>query len=155
MDTNGLILAVKTSRERWESALAGIEDARLLEPGVAGAWSLKDIIAHITWFEREMIEVVTARALVGSDYWQFPPDERNAIIYKENRDRSLDEVRMEAKLVFGVLLDALATLTDDELIDPARFEGMPPDWVPLEIIAQNTFEHYEAHRVGVEGWLGT
>jgi len=34
---------------------AGLSDAELLEPGVTGAWSVRDIIAHVTWWEEEAL----------------------------------------------------------------------------------------------------
>ena len=56
-------------------------------PGVVGKWSVKDLVAHITWSEREMVGVLAARALAGSDLWSLTNDERNEIVYQQNRDR--------------------------------------------------------------------
>jgi hypothetical protein len=119
--------------------------AQLVRPGFAGDWSAKDVIAHITWHEREMIGMIAARALEGSDLWNLPLDERNDAIYRANRGRSLDEVRREAAEVYARLLDALQTLSDGDLHDAGRFAGMPPDWQPVEVIAGNTYEHYQDH----------
>jgi uncharacterized damage-inducible protein DinB len=145
MTPDELIEKVKAARADWDEAVAAVDASRFEEPGVAGEWSLKDVIAHVAWFEREMIAVIEARALVGSDLWMLPPRERNDAIWKANRDRPLADVREEAARVWEELLEKLATLTAEEMTDPARFPGMPPDWVPEEIFAQNTYEHYEAH----------
>jgi hypothetical protein len=44
--------------EAWQGLLetyAGLSEAQLLEPGVTGTWSIKDIIAHVTWWEEEAL----------------------------------------------------------------------------------------------------
>jgi hypothetical protein len=152
MKRDELIERVAGARAAWEALLDTETDARFAEPGVAGEWSLKDVVAHIAWFEREMIGVIRAKALVGSDLWQLPPHERNDAIFRENRDRRLSEVRAEADRTYAELVEVLPTLSDEDLANAASFPGMPPDWVPFEIIAQNTYEHYEAHAEGLRRW---
>jgi hypothetical protein len=42
----------------WEDLLesyAGLSDAEMLEPGVTRDWSVRDIIAHVTWWEEEAL----------------------------------------------------------------------------------------------------
>ena len=144
MTKSELLANIRQARADWEAALAQLDDPQILHPGTGG-WSLKDVIAHITWHEREMIGVAQAHALVGSEMWGWPLDERNHAIYLSNKDRSLVDVRQEAGQVYPQLLQALDTLSDDELSDPARFPGMPQDWQPWKLIAENTYEHYLDH----------
>ena len=140
---------IRTARATWEAALTSLNDDQITQPG-AGGWSIKDIIAHLTWHEREMIGVVQAHALVGSEMWGWPLDERNHAIYLANRDRSLPEVRQEAGQVYALLLQSLETLSDEDLNDPAGFPGMPEDWQPWKLIAENTWEHYQDHLADVQ-----
>jgi len=51
LTTTQLLEVMRTARSNWEALLAEVGEARLTEPGVEGDWSLKDIIAHITYFE--------------------------------------------------------------------------------------------------------
>lgn len=140
-----LLRTIRKARARWDTALAGLDDAGVVQAGFAGDWSAKDVIAHIAWHEREMIGMIRTRALAGSELWVLPLDERNNAIYRANRDRPLAEVRREAAAVYAELLEALETLSDEDLVDPAHFPGMPADWQPWQVIASNTFEHYEDH----------
>ena len=144
MTKSQLIENILAARAAWESALAGLDDDQIIQPA-AGGWSLKDIIAHLTWHEREMIGLIQAHALVGSEMWGWPLDERNHAIYLANKDRRLPEVRQEAGQVYALLLQSLETLSDEDLNDPARFPGMPEDWQPWKPIAENTWEHYQDH----------
>jgi hypothetical protein len=145
MKMNDLLSRIHSSRARWDAVLAGMDDERLVQPGFAGDWSAKDVIAHIAWHERQMIGLVQARALAGSELWNLPLHERNDAIYRANRDRPLDEVRREAAESYDRLLDVLETLSDEDLVDSGRFSGMPADWQPWQVIAGNTFEHYLDH----------
>ncbi|TMC56864.1 MAG: ClbS/DfsB family four-helix bundle protein [Chloroflexota bacterium] len=63
MDKATFIEGLRNERAGWEALLAQVGKERMLEPGAAGAWSVKDIIAHIMWGEREMIGVCYAQLL--------------------------------------------------------------------------------------------
>jgi uncharacterized damage-inducible protein DinB len=145
--------AIQNTWTTWETLLAQIDQERFTQSGVAGDWSLQDIIAHITWHEKEMVGLVEAHALFGSELWNLPTDERNAAIYAEVRDLPLEQVLAESAQVHQQLLDALPSLSDADLTDPAGFPNMPPDWQPRLVIAQNTYEHYQDHIKDVERWL--
>lgn len=140
------IARVRSAREQWEQPLAGLPPEALEQPGAGGAWTLKDVIAHITWYEREMIDILKARAFVGSPYWELPREARNAAIHAENRDKPSEQVLAEAQAVFAELLAQLEALPEVALYDPAYFPGMPEDWLPWQVIASNTYEHYLEHR---------
>ena len=143
----------RTERARWEALLAQVDEARMSEPGVAGEWSVKDIIAHVTWFEREMVGLLRERALAGSDLWNVKQDQRNAVIFQENRERPLADVLAEAQEVYRQLLPLLEALTDEELNDARHFRNMPTDWQPWDLIAGNIYDHYRAHIPSIEAWL--
>ena len=155
MTRNEFLELVRTEHARWEEVLAEIAETRMFEPGVAGEaqWSVKDIIAHITWYEREMTGVIEARALVGSELWSVPLDERNEAIYRENKDRPLAEVLDEARQVHDRLMHQLESLSEQDLQDPGRFAEMPSDWKPWAVISSNTYEHYQHHVLQVSTWL--
>ena len=153
MDQLTFIHKVQEARKEWLSLMAEVGRPRMTEPDLPGEWSVKDVIAHITWYEREMVGMLEAMALVGSDLWQLPHDERNIPIYEQNRDRSLDEVLSDAEQVYDHLLEAIASLSEDELCDPSHFRDMPGEWIPWNVIAGNTYEHYYQHIPDIREWL--
>lgn len=144
---------LQQERAKWNTMIDSIGREDMLKLGVVGEWSLKDIIAHITWFEREMVDLVKAHALVGSELWNLPTDERNAAIYKQVRAQSLDQVLDESEQVHQQLLELLPTLSNEDLTNPGSFPNMPPDWQPWLIIAQNTYEHYQQHMPDIQKWI--
>ena len=58
MDRSLFLDELRAARAEWEAALAEIPSERMTEPGLAGGWSVKDLIAHVAWSEREMIGVI-------------------------------------------------------------------------------------------------
>ena len=85
-----LLATMRRERAQWNALLAEVGEAQMTEPGVAGAWSVKDIIAHITWYERESFGILQARALVGSELWELSVDQRNAAIFEANHPSGLE-----------------------------------------------------------------
>jgi len=69
-----LLEKIRQSRAEWESFLSRLDEDQLIKPGASGEWSVKDIIAHLNWHEREMIAVIQTHALAGSDLWNLPLD---------------------------------------------------------------------------------
>ena len=117
----------------------------MIQPRTRGSWSAKDILAHIAWYEHEMIPLINQHKLAGSKLWDLSTDERNQIIFEQNRDRSLKEVIAESEKIHAAFIQALNTLSDEDLRDASHFTNMPGDWVPWEVIAGNSFEHYKQH----------
>ncbi|MCC7355804.1 MAG: phosphoribosylanthranilate isomerase [Anaerolineae bacterium] len=144
---------LQTERARWEALLAQVDKARLTEQGVAGEWSVKDVIAHVAWFEREMVGVLRQRALRGSDLWNVRQEQRNAVIFQENQYRPLADVLAEAREVYRQLLPLIEALTDEDLNDASRFAEMPAEWKPWQVLADNTYDHYRAHAPSIQTWL--
>ena len=153
MSIEECITAVKKARAAFEDVLGRVPEERVTEVGVTGKWSTKDVIAHVSWFELQMVALIRAKAFVGPDLWQLPPQDRNAAIFRENWGRTVADIRDEFARARIELLDALSTLDDEDLDDPGRFPGKPSDWRPGGLIAQNTYEHYDAHREGLLSWL--
>ncbi len=153
MDKATFIEAIISGRKQWDNLLAEIEESRMLEPMEEGGWSVKDTIIHNTWNEREMIGVCEQHALVGSELWNLPQDERNARPVEEKRDVPLDEILVESRQVYAQFFEAVQTLSDEDLNDARRFRDMPEDWVPWQLIAGCSFDHYPGHIAIIRRWL--
>ena len=145
--------ALQTERAKWDALLVQVGEERMTQSGVEGDLSIKDVIAHVTWYEREMVEMLGPRRLVGSELWNLPTDERNAAVFQENRGRPLEEVLTESRQVYQELLKQVESLSEEELHDPHRFADMPDEWVPWKVIASNSWEHYPDHVAPIRAWL--
>lgn len=149
----GLIDTLQVERALWDELIDQISPGWMLLPLPNSLWTVKDIVAHITWYEKEMIEMLRKRALTGSELWRLPPEQRNETIYKENRLRGLEEVLAESIQVYQDLLRELKQLSDEELNDPVHFAGMPGSWKPWEVLLDNTYRHYRDHAPAIQAWM--
>lgn len=153
-----LVAQGNASQKQLERTIAPIDPARMVEPGVNGAWSIKDTLAHLTFWNRNTL--LRLRAAVSdstpdpSSFVQSDAqiDEWNARCYEENKDRPLDAVLIDFRDTYARVIDALESLSDADLFDPNRFAWTRGNalwtWV-----AGNISEHYPDHREQIERFL--
>ena len=145
MEKSQILALIDGERARLDAALGHLSRERMAAPGAEGGWSVKDILAHITWSERELTGVLRQRAMVGSDLWNLSQDERNAAVYAENRDRTLDDVLAAWQGDFAALRAEIARLSDAELADPALIAEIPGGLALWQLLAGGTWLHYAEH----------
>jgi hypothetical protein len=158
MTKSKILKLIQSEREALESVLAGLSEEQMTQPGVENNWSVKDIMAHITDWERRMVGwiveslrgEVPQRPAPGMNWDNL--DRLNQQTYMLNRDRELGDVLAEFQRSYEGALRTVEALTEDDLIDPQRFEwrGGDPMW---HMVAANTWEHYEEHRESMDRWL--
>jgi len=144
---------VERSWKAWLDTVACVTRERAAESGFHKDWTLTDVIAHVTWYEKQMIGLLEAQRFVGSELWELPTDERNEIIREENAGRDHTEVLADAKNTHARMIGLLSQLGDEQLNDPAAFPGMPPDWTPALVFEGNMHEHYDGHAELVREYL--
>jgi uncharacterized damage-inducible protein DinB len=139
---------------KWEQALASTSPERLEQPA-AGEWSVKDILAHLTWYEGEMVRTLQERKYYGAGLWELPRDERNRHIYEQQRSHPLEQVLAQHRQVHAALIEQVERLNDEDLNDPSRIQGMPPGSKLWELLERNTWFHYLLHAETLWAWLGS
>ena len=153
MDKTTFMNTLQETRAQWEELLAQVEEERMQRPGATGKWSVKDVIAHVMDVERELVQIMHTHVVAGSELWNLSDDERNEIVYQQNRERPLHEIMSEEQQAYANLLAAAQTLSDDDLNDPHHFQRMPEEWVPWRIFAGNSFKHYQDHMPALRAWV--
>ena len=153
MDKTTFLNTLQETRAQWEELLAQVEEERMQRPGATGKWSVKDVIAHVMDGERELVQIMHTHVVTGSELWNLSDDERNEIVYQQNRERPLHEIMSEEQQAYANLLAAAQTLSDDDLNDPHHFQRMPEEWVPWRIFAGNSFQHYQDHMPALRAWV--
>jgi hypothetical protein len=149
---------LRDKRAEWDGLLAGIPQEEMALVGVNGeGWSVKDIVAHVAWYENEAAGILRGHALASESpendkIWEMPTDERNNAIYQQNRDLSVDEALAMEREAYRAFLSEAQKLVEEDLNDATRYRGMPADWAPWEVVASNTFEHYPDHVAEVRAW---
>ena len=156
MSKTRLLSELQDEQAAWETLLSSIDDAHMTEPGVAGDWSIKDIVIHITgWRRRTVGRFQAALQHQPTPAPPWPPhlqtdDEINAWMVASNRDHSLSAILQDDRAVFQQLVDTLSAFPEAELLDPHRFE-----WLEGEPLSGATFfsHWHEEHEPDVQAWL--
>jgi lysyl-tRNA synthetase class II len=135
---------IRNTYAEFETALNAIP-ADLMVEKFMGDWTPKDIVAHVTWSEREMVQVLKTHILAGSDLWLKSQDERNEAIFKENEDKTLAEVMKDHLEVHRELVALLEMLTTEDINNPNFIAEVPPNVTPWRLLMGNTWKHYSEH----------
>lgn len=115
--------------------------------------SIKDIIAHISWYESRIIEAIKEGPSFRDNRDNLSLDEINNEIYEENKDIDIDSVLQNSKLTFEKLINAIKNINDSVLNNAHLIPGMPSNWLPWKGIYANSIDHYYAHKNSLEKWL--
>jgi hypothetical protein len=153
MDKAEFLTRLRSERANWDALLNQIEASRMTQSGAIGVWSIKDLIAHLAWYENQMVDIDGNQPQPGIELWELPLDERNAHIYQINQQRTLADIQSEAQEVYQKLLATIERLTEDQLQNVKYFPWMQPDWIPWKLIASNSYEHYHQHHSDVQAWI--
>ncbi len=155
MEKSDLIRRIESARISWDELLGRVDDRLALRPGAEGDLSAKDLIAHVTWYEREVVRMLRSRTMDVSGLWAMGPDERNAAIHEQAMGVSFEDVRAESASVFDALIQQLELLPEEAYSNASRFSNMPPEWEPWKLIAGNTIWHYPDHTKAIRRLLET
>jgi hypothetical protein len=144
---------VLAARQILLAALDGLPHDLMLRPGAMGMWSVKDILAHLTAWESELVT-----ALSKLDPQQMPAllkiddiDEWNQDQYHTTAPRPLGDVLEDFHGVHKHLLRAIEALDDVTLSDPRRFRWMEGE--PLSyLILENAILHEQEHAENILEW---
>jgi len=166
MDKARLIKLIQQGNTTIEALLRTLDSYKMEEPGVYDDLSFKDVLAHITAWER--METGWLRAsLKGEEVIRYTPEYRlggdneeqtmhdlNAAIFAQNRERSLGDVLTDFRQAHTDLLETVRGMSEEDLNDPRRFDWYngKPIW---QSIAGNSYEHIREHRELVDKWLNS
>ena len=123
MKKSDLLQWLQEENRQWEAFLDQFGPARMDQPDMTGHWSMKDVVAHLSDWNRGL--VARLQAAQRGEPEPPPPwpahlqtdDEINAWIYEANRERSVREVLDRSHQVFQQLLAAVEGLPEDVRIE--------------------------------------
>jgi hypothetical protein len=107
-------------------------------------WTRKDVIAHIGAWEHRLVDLIAALRRGGEPDEAYETDELNARLYAADRDRSTADVLSRETADWDRFVEAVESLTDEELFDGRHFAWTQGD--PLvEWVTANANEHIDEH----------
>jgi hypothetical protein len=156
-DLEDLIRVIQNERSHFESLIAELSESDLLEPGVEGDWSIKDLMVHISAWEKLAYDRI--HATITGDPLTYPViqsdefvDSFNRDAYIANKDLPLNEVTADFRKSYDGFLNQIKNLNNEIL-----FKKLPFDWAgdltAQVVISANTHWHYLEHAKSILKWM--
>lgn len=160
-----LLRTLDEGRKTWEETLAQVGEGRMEAPGVVGDWSVKDLVAHVNFWERWVGGQISTgvegqeSTILGPFATEIPAeakdwdtDQLNAWAYEQNRRRPLAEVVMEEQQTYRRLYTLLRSMRDEDIFATGRYPWTRENAV-VDYVAGNTYEHWPEHVQSIQEWL--
>ncbi len=146
-----LLEMIGTEHANLEALLGGLSDEQMVRSGVEGQWSVKDIVAHLVFWEQlvaDELKVVasgqTPEAIPGEEIQ--PLNERN---FRRYQHRTLAQVRLELQRSMRDMLANVSALSEDVLLSACT-------WTDEGSVVQhvaNEMGHWQDHMAVIRAWL--
>ncbi len=153
MDKAKLLAAIEREHKRLDETLALVDDSQMLELNFEGGWSIKDLLAHITfWNKSALINVHAALNKSKPTEFEGTTNSINARAFEEAQNRSLKQVLSDYESSYEQVLDNVVKLDEEDLTDSKRFTWTKR--LPLRrLIRWDTDLHYAEHNRQIRAWL--
>jgi len=129
-----------------QESYTGFSDPQLMEPGVMGEWSVKDILAHVTTWEEEALSYLPLILIGGRPprYTKYGGiDAFNAKMAEQNRAMELSDVLRQLDETHHRLIDYLQSVPEEHFTRETPFRHR---------LRLDTYSHYPLHAGAIQEW---
>ncbi len=133
--------------QAFSESYAGLSEAELLEAGVTEAWSVRDIIAHVTTWEEEALTYLPL-ILEGGRPPRYSTryggiDAFNALMTDRKKDLLLAEVLRQRDEVHRRLVELVQHVPEEQVTSETRFRHR---------LRMDSYGHYPQHARAIASW---
>lgn len=155
---DSLLKDIQQERQRLEKLINGISPQQLIEPGVSGEWSVKDILAHLTaweqlflgWYRSGLLGETPQIPAPGITWKQL--GKLNGMIYEAHRSQGLDEIKEEFATSYQTIVREITEMSEEMISTPGYFAWTNGNNLQGYIRA-NTANHYRWAKNQIQRWL--
>jgi hypothetical protein len=149
---------IKRDHDLLEGTMALLDADQMTAPLLDGGWAVKDIMAHLSFWEQYTIKRLRARSdaaalqQAAAELEGDSEDEVNDGVYRRNKDRPLAEVRADFNRSFEENVREVESLSQEDIFAQGRsalWDGEPIG----RLIANNTYLHYQEHNSAIKARL--
>lgn len=145
-----LLKRLNTAWQGFAESYAGLSEAQLMEPGVTGAWSVRDIIAHVTTWEEEALkhlpDILEGRRPPRYSVTYGGIDAFNALMTTKKASLCLSEVFRQQDETHQRVIDVIERAPEVQLTGGTRFRRR---------LRLDTYSHYPKHANAIRRWRET
>jgi len=147
MKIDQLLKRIDHAWEELKASYAGLSEAELINPNVMGTWSIKDIVAHVTWWEEESL-IHLPHILAGEKPPKYSTqyggiDAFNALKHEEKKDLSLNTILVQRDETHRRLIEFIQQVPEDQIARETRFRRR---------LRLDTYSHYSKHAELIWEW---
>ena len=149
-----IVTRIERAMQRVTQAIHPLSPAQMMEPRLSDGRSVKDVLAHLTWWDQWLLvtlpadqntpinpfELPLADQIPPGDHWA---DEMNARVYIYNQQRELSVIGAEFAAVRKYLLERVSQMSIDDLYNPDGIAAIIGQ--PVAPLILGIYEHYEEH----------
>jgi hypothetical protein len=150
----GLIQDLREIFEQWEGLLSELDEPQAVQPGRMDDWSVKDILGHLTAWQK----ITAARLEAGlhggePDFSEWPPefdfideddvDHINVWIYRRYQHGSWQSISQEWKSRFLEVIGLAEAVPEAVLLEEGKYPWL--NQYPLGAVLVGTFNHHKEH----------
>ncbi|MGH7624155.1 MAG: DinB family protein [Gemmatimonadaceae bacterium] len=147
MTRDQILRKLEAAWRAFEDSYAGLTGAQLRTPGVTGQWSVRDIIAHVTWWEEEALKYLP-RVRQGERTPRYSVlyggiNAFNAIMTEQRRGLSLADVLRQHDDVHTKLIRYVRRSPEELFARENPFRHR---------LRADTYGHYPIHARAIRTW---
>jgi DinB superfamily len=147
MNRQQLLKRLDKAWAAFKESYAGLSDLQLTEPGVTGHWSVKDVIAHVTWWEEEALKhlplIITGDRPPRYSVQYGGIDAFNEQMTEQKRGLSLSDVLRQLDETHRRLIDYVHGAPEEQFARETRFRRR---------LRLDTYSHYPKHAKAIREW---
>lgn len=157
MEQNELLEALLDERQELVEMLEDLPDEVLIDVGVIGDWTIKDILNHLTFWEGQVVTLLyqARQGMPRPSTVHFSKETADAINqrwYAAGLERPLETVWQDWLGVRKQLIRRVSEMSSSDLNDPQRYAWLKG--VPLyQWVLNDSIEHEEEHADQIRDWL--
>lgn len=149
---------MQVERRQLEKNLAELTEEEMVEGGVIGEWSVKDVLAHLIdweqrflgWYEAGLQGEVPETPAPGVTWGELHI--LNQQIFEKHRNRPLDDILAEFQASYQRVLATIQELSEEDMFQVGLYAWTGTGNIASYIRA-NTSNHYRWAKVQIRKWL--
>jgi len=142
-----LLAAIEKERGALDDFLGGLSQQEMVDPGVVGDWSVKDVLAHLTawegmclgWYQAGERGETPQLPAPGFKWNQTP--QLNQQIFEEHQDDPLEKVLKDFHLSSREILGLIQDLSNEQLFTPGQYHWTKKNTLGTYLVSA-TSSHY-------------
>jgi hypothetical protein len=152
-----LLKDIQLERQRLEKALVVFSKEDMIQPGVIGEWSVKDLLAHLvaweqlflSWYESGLQGRIPEVSPVGMS--KKAMDALNQQIFNQYRKHSLEDVLVIFQDSYQQVLRVVQDIPQEDMF-AAGWYAWTGKLTLADYIAGNTCNHYLWAKTKIRAW---